>query len=176
MDERDRIGTRGSGKAGGGAGTAGGRPMPGDRPPAGAAVGGSDAGDPAGATDWGRPSPLRGVAFGAVVALLVAAVIVVFGGILELTAGLIVLALFLGRFTAFGVAAGAGPTLAGGARLWLAIAIALGAVAVAQLGLWGIAWLQGGRLDPLSFLAETYGALVPLQALLAAGGAWWGTR
>jgi hypothetical protein len=150
--------------------------MPGDRPPAGAAVGGSDAGDPAGATDWGRPSPLRGIAFGAIVALLVAAVIVVFGGILGLTAGLIVLALFLGRFTAFGVAAGAGPTLAGGARLWLAIAIALGALAVAQLGLWGIAWLQGGRLDPLSFLAETYGALVPLQALLAAGGAWWGIR
>ena len=50
------------------------------------------------------------------------------------------------------------------------------AVALGQLGLWWYAGTEGGVLPLVDYLAETFGLLVPLQALLAAGFAWWGAR
>jgi hypothetical protein len=123
------------------------------------------------ATDGG-PSLTRGVLFGGAVALFLAGVIVLFGGVFAFQAGLIVIALFLGRLTALAVSAGAGPALSRTARRALSVGLSLAGVAVAQAGLWIWAIAQGGVLGPVEYLSQTFGALVPLQLLLAGGAAW----
>jgi hypothetical protein len=85
-------------------------------------------------------------------------------------------AVFLGRLTAVGVNAGAGEAGSPVARLALAVGISLAAVALAQVGLWVWAGLEGGTLGLVPFLSDVYGALVPLQLLLAGGTAWLSAR
>ncbi len=121
--------------------------------------------------DEGRPSLLRGAIFGGVVALMFAAIIVILGEVFAFTAGLIVVALFMGRGVAAGVSVGAGQSGSSTSRFVLAIGVALAGVAVAQLGLWIWAGLEGGVLGPIDYLAEVFGPLVPLQFLLAGGTA-----
>ena len=60
--------------------------------------------------------------------------------------------------------------------LIVALLIALGAVVVAQLGLWQYARIEGGVLPPLDYLAEVFGPLVPGQLLVAAIAARIGAR
>lgn len=172
------------------------RPEPGDRPPAAAAASTAPA-DPsaqrrldappsqryvqaargeAADAGTGGPSLVRGALIGGIVALFLAAVLVVLGGLFTFTAGLIVVAVFLGRLTAVGVNAGAGDAGSPAARLALAVGLSLAAVALAQVGLWLWAGFEGGTLGLFDFLGEVYGALVPLQLLLAGGTAWLSTR
>jgi hypothetical protein len=132
-----------------------------------AGSGGSDAD----AADGG-PSLRRGVAFGGGVALFLAGLIVLFGGVFAFQAGLIVVALFLGRLTAIAVTAGAGTSISPNARRLLSVGLSLAGVAVAQAGLWLWAGIEGGVLGPIDYLGQVYGALVPLQFLLAGGAAW----
>jgi hypothetical protein len=118
------------------------------------------------------PSPLRGIVMAILVAGLCGLILVVLGGAFDFTAGLIVVAFFLGRLTATAMRIGAGPTVTGARLLGTAVGISLVAVVVAQLALWGWARWEGGSLGPVDFLAQTYGVLVILQLLLAGGAAW----
>lgn len=108
----------------------------------------------------------------AVLALAGAVVITLAGGLLGITAGLLVIAGALGW--AIAVVLSRGSDVAG--RRWLAPALAALAVALGQVGLWLIARQEGGTLDPVSYLAEVFGVLVPLQLAIAAAVAWWQAR
>lgn len=121
-------------------------------------------------------APARGIAFGAVAALLGAGVIVVLGGAFAVSAGLLVAAAALGYAVALALLAGAGDTLAKRRRPWIAAGLALGGAVLGQVGLWLYARNEGGVLAPIDYLAEVFGAIVPLELLLAAGVAWWRAR
>jgi len=121
-------------------------------------------------------APVRGIAFGVVAALLGGGVIVVLGGAFAISAGLLVAAAALGYAVAVALLAGAGDTLAKPRRPWIAAGLALFGAALGQVGLWLYARNEGGVLAPIDYLAETFGALVPLELLLAAGVAWWRAR
>ena len=55
-----------------------------------------------------------------------------------------------------------------------AVALALLAVATGALGTWAYGSMEGGVLDPLSYLWETLGLYVPAQAVVAGLAAAWG--
>jgi len=89
------------------------------------------------------------------------------------TGALLVVAVVVGILVGLAVALGAGRSLRPAARRWLAVALALAALAVAV----GVNWaLSGMFLGPVDYLAQVYGLLVPLQAVLAAVGAVAGSR
>jgi hypothetical protein len=83
---------------------------------------------------------------------------VVLGGVLAITAGLVVLAGLIGWLIGLLVR----PPVR-------AAAVAIGVVAVGLLGVWLFGRWEGGVLDPIEYLAVVQGVLVPLE-LLAAGG------
>ncbi len=95
-----------------------------------------------------------------------AAALAILGGVLTVTAGLLVVA------AATGWAVGKG--YAGRGRA--AIAVALVAVALGQIGLWAFARSEGGVLEPIDFLWQVYGGLVPLEFVAAAITAWIAAR
>jgi hypothetical protein len=118
----------------------------------------------------------RGIVLGALVAAFVGAILVILGGAFSFTAGLVVVALFLGSLTATAVKAGAGSSLSPSGRASIAVVIALLARARAQVGHWGWAWADGGRLGLFEFLGQVFGLLVPIEFTLAAAAAWWSSR
>ena len=120
----------------------------------------------------GSASVARGVALAIVVAAVGAGAIVVLGGILTVTAGLVVVAAALGWGVALALRFGAGSQLARPRRAVLAVGIALVAVVAAQLGLWQYAQVEGGVLSPLDYLWEVFGILVPIEIVVAVGLAW----
>jgi hypothetical protein len=117
-------------------------------------------------------SVARGLVFATVAAIGGAAAILVLGGVLTLTAGLVVVAAVTGWAVAQGLRVGARQELVGGRRAATAVAIALGAVALGQLLLWLYARTEGGVLPIGDYLAETFGVLVPVQAVAAGLAAW----
>ena len=132
---------------------------------------------PAAATDTTSAAALvRGIAFGAIAALVGAALIVVFGGALAVSAGLLVVASGVGYAVGLATLVGAGDTLSGRARPWIAAALAAVGVLIGQIGLWLFARAEGGVLAPIDYLGQTFGALVPVEVLLAAAVAWWRAR
>ena len=128
----------------------------------------------AAATDQSDPaaSVLRGLVFATVAAIGGAAAILVLGGVITLTAGLVVVAAVTGWAVAQALRVGAGQELTGGRRTATAVAIALAAVALGQLLLWLYARTEGGVLPIGDYLGETFGILVPLQAIAAGVAAW----
>lgn len=58
--------------------------------------------------------------------------------------------------------------------VWIAIALAIGAVALGDVGLWLFARQEGGSLGPLDYLWTTFGPFVPGDAVAAGLTAWWG--
>jgi hypothetical protein len=124
------------------------------------------------------PSGSLGRALGAAALVEVAGVvaIVVLGGVLAFSAGLLVVAAVLGRAIGLVLAALGFEALVPPRRTWLAVALAVGGVLIGQLGLWWYAGTEGGVLGPVDYLVETYGVLVPLQVVIAAGFAWWAAR
>jgi hypothetical protein len=125
-----------------------------------------------------RPGPAIAKGLGA--GALAAVVIVLLGGLLGVSAGLLVVALVTGwgvaRVMAGGPAGGPPGEAADRSRPWLAVAIAVGAVAAGQLGLWLFARLEGGVLSPIDYLAQTFGPLVPVQLIIGGVAAWWTAR
>lgn len=118
-------------------------------------------------------SAARSIAFGLAAAVVGAAVHVAAATLLLWTGALLVVAVVLGMVIGLAVALGAGRSLRPTARRSLAVALALTAFAVAV----GVNWaLSGMFLGPLDYLAQVYGLLVPLQAVLAAAGAVAGSR
>jgi hypothetical protein len=123
-----------------------------------------------------RPSPARGVAFGSIAAFVGAALIVLLGGAFAISAGLLVVAVAVGYCVGLATVAGAAHTLSTQRRPWIAASLAGLAVVLGQAGLWLYARAEGGVLPPIDYLAQTFGPLVPLELLLAAGMAWWRGR
>jgi hypothetical protein len=113
-------------------------------------------------------SVARGVAVATVAAIVGAAAIVLVGGIMTLTSGLLVVAGVTGLGVAFALRIGAGDRLASRRRVTIAVALAVAAVALGQLGLWQYGRTEGGVLPPLEYLAEVYGPLVLLEFGVAA--------
>ncbi len=124
-----------------------------------------------------RPtSRARGLAYAAVVVLVGALAITVLGGVVTLTGGLLALAAIIGWATAWALRTGGGTTIAAGRRMSLAIALALGTIALGQLGLWLYGLSEGGVLPFVEYLGEVFGPLVPAQAIVAAVVAWIAAR
>jgi hypothetical protein len=121
-------------------------------------------------------SPVRGIAFGAVAAIVGAVAIVVLGGAMAVSAGLLVAAASVGYAVGLATVQGAGDTLSRPGRPAIAAALAGIGIAVGQVGLWLYARTEGGVLPLIDYLGLTFGALVPLELLLAAGVAWWRAR
>lgn len=105
-----------------------------------------------------------------------AVAITILGGVLAVSAGLLVVAGATGWAVALALRVGAGATLSTARRVRLALALALVAVVLGQLGLWLYARTEGGVLGPLDYLGETFGLLVPLQLGAAALASWLAAR
>lgn len=122
-----------------------------------------------------RPPLGRGIAAAVVAAIAGAIVIAVGGGLLTITAGLLVVAAIVGWVVAVALMLAAGPAPAAGRarRRWIAALIAMGGVALGQVGLWLIARGEGGTLGAIDYLSEVFGVLVPAEFLIAAVVAWW---
>ena len=58
----------------------------------------------------------------------------------------------------------------------VALALALGAVALGQIGLWQYGRSEGGVLDPLDYLGQVYGPLVLVEFAAAGVIAWLAAR
>jgi len=134
---------------------------------------------PGAAAGPAQPSATRGptvaIATAQGIALAGAAAIVGLGNVLDVDVGLVALAALLGWLIAASLA-GTRPTLVPRARQALAVLIASEAVLAGQLGLWLLARAQGGVLDPLTYLGEVFGIVVPLQFGVAIAAAWWTSR
>ena len=123
-----------------------------------------------------RAAPSRGIAFGAIAGLLGAVLIVVFGGALAVSAGLLVVATAAGYAVGLATVIGAADTLPPSRRSSIAGALAgLGAL-LGQVGLWLYARAEGGVLPPIDYLGQTFGVLAPVEVVLAAVVAWWRAR
>jgi hypothetical protein len=115
----------------------------------------------------------RAFLLGLIAAALGAAVHVAFAVLLLATGGLLVVAATLGFVVGALVRYGAGSRVRAGAVRALGVVLALAAIVAAL----AINWIVSGEyLGPLDFLAQVYGALVPLQVAAAAAGALAGTR
>jgi hypothetical protein len=90
-----------------------------------------------------------------------AAAIAFLGGPLSMTGGLLVVSVVIGIVL--------GSTLR--PRTAVAVGLAVGPVVVGLLGVWVFSRVEGGVLDPLTYLADVEGPLAPLQLLLAAASA-----
>ena len=121
-------------------------------------------------------APARGIAFGAIAALVGAVLVVVFGGALAVSAGLLVVASAVGYAVGLATVIGAADTLAPRRRSWIAAALAGLGMLLGQVGLWLFARAEGGVLAPIDYLGQTFGVLVPVEVLLAAVVAWWRAR
>lgn len=84
---------------------------------------------------------------------------VVLGGIVDVTAGLVVVAAFVGWLT--------GRLVSPPSR---AAAVGLAAVIVGFLGIWLFGRFEGGVLDPIAYLDAVEGPIVVVLSLLAGGG------
>lgn len=107
-----------------------------------------------------------------VVVIVAAAVITVLGGVLAVSAGLIVAAAAIGWTVAVALRVGAREWLGRSARVRLAVGLAVVAIALGQLGLWLYAGTEGGVLPPLDYLGQVFGPLVPAEFTAAAIFAW----
>jgi hypothetical protein len=134
------------------------------------------AGEPAPAGPDRPVSPARGAAFAVIAAVAGAAAITVLGGVLAVSAGLLVAAAATGWVVGVALRFGAGPTLASGRPVQLAVRLSLLAVVLGQLGLWLYARSEGGVLGPFEYLGETFGLLVPFELLAASIVAWFTAR
>ena len=56
----------------------------------------------------------------------------------------------------------------------IAIAIALGMIVLTGIGVWILARVEGGVMDPISYLWTTFGFGLPAQAIVALVGSAWG--
>jgi hypothetical protein len=92
---------------------------------------------------------------------------VLLAGQLAVSSGLLVMAVVIGRFVGLGLRTARGAITPGRARA-IALLVAVGGVAVAQLGIWLYARSEGGVLELVDYLAQAFGLLVPLEIALAA--------
>lgn len=134
------------------------------------------AGDAGADTASAGAAPARGIAFAALAAIALAALITVLGGVALISAGLIVVAAAGGWAVATALRLGARATIAPSRRRWMAVGLAIAGILLGQIGLWLYARSEGGVLPIIDYLGQTFGPLVVLQ--IAAGGlaAAWAAR
>lgn len=112
-------------------------------------------------------SVTRAVIWAIAAAIAGAAATTLLGGVLAVSAGLLVIAAASGWGVAMSLRAGARSKLDPRRRVRLALGLATVAVIGGQLGLWLFARYEGGVLGPVEYLAETFGLLIPLQLAIA---------
>jgi hypothetical protein len=114
-----------------------------------------------------EPSAVRAIVIAVVVALAGAFAMVMLAGQLAVSSGLLIMAVVIGRFVGLGLRTARGALSPGRARV-IALLIAVGGMALAQLGIWVYARSEGGVLELVDYLGQTFGPLVPLEIALAA--------
>lgn len=122
------------------------------------------------------PSAGRAVAVAGLAGLAGALAIVLLGGLLGMSAGLLVVAGATGWAIGTALRSLAGSTMARPRRNGLAVAITVVAIVLGQVGLWWYARTEGGVLGPADYLGATFGPLVPAQLVLGIALAWWAAR
>jgi hypothetical protein len=110
------------------------------------------------AADTG-PGRLDGVLIPAAIVIGASVGFVVLGGILAVTAGLVIVAAFVGWLTG---------RLVSPPRL--AAVVALVAIVAGFLAIWMFGRIEGGVLDPIDYLAEVEGPVVVILSLVGGGG------
>ena len=127
-----------------------------------------------------EPEPIgsvaRGVTFAVALGAIGALTIILLGGVLAISAGLIVAAAATGWALGLGLRTGARGALTQVSRRRLALVLAIVSIGFGQVGLWLYARTEGGVLGPLDYLGETFGVLVPVELLAASIAAWVSAR
>jgi hypothetical protein len=124
-----------------------------------------------------RGSPVRAIALGVMGAVIGIAIFLVLAIGFSFTAGLVIVAVFTGRFVGLFVRAGAAGSLASPARALLSIVIFLGALSLVLLITWFAARSEGGVLPLGDYLEQAYGTpIVALEYMLGTLMAWWSAR
>jgi hypothetical protein len=118
----------------------------------------------------------RAVAYGLASGAFVALVLVGAAAFLAFSAGLIVIAYFMGRVVGSLVKVGAGTSISSTVRQSIAMLVSVFWIAVAQVLVWLVAQSEGGILSIGDYLYQTFGPLVPLEFLIATFAAWWSAR
>jgi hypothetical protein len=96
----------------------------------------------------------------------------ILGGVLAVSAGLLVVAAVTAWAIAAGLRTGAGSTRQALSPRRVTLVLATLAVTGGQVGLWLYARSEGGVLGPLEYLGETFGVLVPLEFAIAWVVSW----
>jgi hypothetical protein len=130
----------------------------------------------AGATTSDGGSVGRALVAGLGAALAGAIGTIILGGALSVSAGLLVVAGVTGWAIAMATRWGVGASVASDRRPWLAVGAAIVSVILGQVGLWLYARTEGGVLTLPDYLGETWGILVPIQAVIVIVTAWWTAR
>jgi hypothetical protein len=137
------------------------------------------AGGPAGAPGASRSALPGALARAGLIGIAGAAALVLVGGVFASTFGLVFVSGIMGAAIGLVIARAAVPRDAARPTprrtlLWIAFAMAIGAVVLGDVGLWLFARQEGGTLGPLDYLWTTFGPFVPGDAIVAALAAWWG--
>jgi hypothetical protein len=115
------------------------------------------------------------------VAIAGGAALLVVGAILASTAGLLFIAGVTGAAIGLVLSRAAVPRddarpLARRTVAWVAVALAITAVAIGAIATWLFALREGGTLELLDYLVTTFGPFVPGEAVIAALAAGWGAQ
>lgn len=132
-------------------------------------------------TDSSRPSAARAVTAAILTALVGAALLTVILGVFTSTGGTfavtllasIVIGLCMSTASVSAVHATA-PPLDRGRAVQIAAALGVGMLVATGIGVWLVARAEGGVLDPVGYLWTTFGAGLPVLAVVALVGAAWG--
>ena len=116
-----------------------------------------------------------------VIALAGAAALVAVAAILGSTVGLLFISGVLGAAVGLVLARASAPRdearpVPRRSVTWIAIGLAIGAVAVAAVAIWLYARGEGGTLGLVDYLLTTFGPFVPGEAIIAALAAAWGAN
>ena len=148
------------------------RPEPGDRPSISSANEGRRLDRPPGEryAEPSKPPPSPSVRRAITLALAAAAVgtvlMIALAGLLAISSGLLVAAVVIGRFIGLAMRTARGAIGPGRARL-IALAISIAGIAIAQIGIWLYARSEGGVLELVDYLGQTFGPLAPLEFAIA---------
>ncbi len=141
-----------------------------------------------------RDPATQAIAYGLVAALACGLLLFGFAALLSFSAGLVIIALFLGRIVGLSVVSGAqaavpsaaspraasGPApragLSGPARTVVAVVLSVLAISGALVATWLYARSTGGVLPFGDYLAQTLGPIAPLEYVVAPLAAWWSSR
>ncbi len=132
---------------------------------------------PAGGDAGSVGSPTRAVQMGILGAAVGIAVFLILAIGFSFSAGLLIVAIFTGRFIGLFVRAGAAGTLSSPARALISIVIFLVALGAAVVVTWLWSRVEGGDLGLADYLDQVYGIpLVALEFMLGTLMAWWSAR